>query len=359
MRLESTPAHALSPLLALLSALLLAACSGGSSGGTGNADAHSQSEEEAFVLPVKTTDAARGDIPTVYRSTSTLETERQVTITARVTGIVEAIRVEEGDLVEVGDVLLEIQADEYRLEVEKTAARLEKAEIDFARVEDMRKSDLLSAEEYDAKKYELDLARAESEQAILTLSHTRVVSPFTGKIIGRHTEVGQLVSPPQPLFEIGDFSPLRSFVHVPSREMRNIRAGQKARLVLDSDGTEIDGKITLISPVVDASTGTVKVTVEIDRYPGAVRPGDFATVEIITDVHRNTILVPRESVLEEGDLFFVYVVEADSARRQAVEIGYENDVHMEVLSGLATGDKVVVSGQNSLREGDRVEDMSP
>jgi len=222
----------------------------------------------------------------------------------------------------------------------------------------MRAEDLSSAEEFQASLSELENTRAEEGLAQLNLSYTTVAAPFQGRITGRLVDVGQNVSVGTPLFDISDFDPLLARVHVPSREFNQLKRDQDVDLVLDSDGTRLKGRIKLISPVIDPTSGTIKITVEVNAYPAGVRPGDFASVKIVTEQRENATLVPRAAVLTDKGETVVYVpVDAEgenggvTAERRVVETGFTDDAHTEIVTGLAPGEAVVVKGQRSLKHG--------
>ena len=104
-----------------------------------------------------------------------------------------------------------------------------------------------------------------------------------------------------------------------------------------------------VAPIVDATTGTVKVTVEASEPPGSVRPGAFVSVGIVRQTRDAALLIPRTAVIRELQDTFVFVAEDDSAKRRIVEIGLQEGDRFEVLAGLAAGDQVVVSGQGALK----------
>jgi membrane fusion protein (multidrug efflux system) len=145
-------------------------------------------------------------------------------------------------------------------------------------------------------------------------------------------------------------------VHVPSREFARLRAEQPVDLVLDSDGTRLTGHIKLISPVIDPTSGTIKLTIEIDQYPPATRPGDFAQVKVVTERREGVLLVPREAVLTDNGESVLYVAGAltgteQLAERRVVELGFTDDTRAQILSGVADGEAVVIRGQRSLKHG--------
>ncbi len=119
---------------------------------------------------------------------------------------------------------------------------------------------------------------------------------------------------------------------------------------MTSSGDRLSGRIDLVSPLVDPDSGTIKVTVEVTDYPPSTRPGDFVEVSIVTDRHDDSLLVPRVAVVTERGQRSVYVAEEGVARQRAVEMGFEDDLYAEILSGLDDGELVIVQGQRSLRD---------
>ncbi|MBU0741066.1 efflux RND transporter periplasmic adaptor subunit, partial [bacterium] len=293
-----------------------------------------------------------------YDATASLEAEKTAQVLARVSGQILAITAEEGDRVAAGGALLRIDDAEYRFRIAQAEAATANLLSRFSRMEAMRAEELASEEEFQAALSELENARAEESLTRLTLSYTEVVAPFGGRVTRRLVDVGQTVSAGTPLFDISDFDPLLARIHVPSREFNRLEQEQDVALVLDSDGTRLRGRITLISPVIDPASGTIKITVEVPDYPAGVRPGDFAKVRIVTELREGTVLIPRAAVLTDKGETFVYVAVDDVehagdilAERRIVETGFTDDLHTEILSGLALGERVVVKGQRSLKHG--------
>jgi membrane fusion protein, multidrug efflux system len=304
--------------------------------------------------PVAVAVATVGPIASYYRATAGLEAEKQAEVLARVSGLVAGILVEEGDAVRAGQPLLRIENDEYRLRVEQAAARTQQVAAAFDRLRAMRAEQLASEQEFETARAELASAEAEEGLARLNLSYTTVTAPFSGVITQRLVDPGRNVSTGTPLFMLVSVRPLLARVHVPSREFRQLQVDQSVQLVLDSTRQRLDGRITLISPVIDPSTGTIKITVEVPQYPAGTRPGDFAEVRIVTELREQAILVPRIAVVTERGESAVYVAAGDDevrAERRLVTIGFADDEMLQIVSGVAAGERVVVKGQRSLRDG--------
>jgi membrane fusion protein (multidrug efflux system) len=314
-----------------------------------------------------------GDIASYYHATATLEAEKQAEVLARVSGVIGSLACEEGDLVREGQELLRIDNDEYQLRLDQAAATTANLKARHDRLANMLAEELTSTEEYEAVKSELASAEADEGMARLSVSYTSVTAPFTGKVTQRLVDVGQNVNENTPLFIIADFTPLLARVHVPAKEFRKLRQDQAVQLVLDSDQKRLQGRIKLISPVIDPTSGTIKLTVEIPEYPAGTRPGDFADVHIVTERRTGTTLVPRIAVISDKgeDIVFVAtgispgVAAEDSnagprdpgeasavAERRIVEVGFTDSDHAEILSGLQPGEVIVVKGQRSLKHGD-------
>lgn len=295
--------------------------------------------------------ARSGPIASYYKATATLEAEKQAQVLARVAGVVSSLAVEEGDQAREGGLLLQIDNAEYQLRVDQAAARTATLQARFDRMREMLAQQLTSAQEFETAKSELAAAKSEEGLARLNLSYTSVAAPFSGKVTRRLVNVGQTVSVGTPLFEMADFDPLLARVHVPAKEFKKLQADQPVELRLDSTGEILQGRIKLVSPIIDPQSGTIKVTIEIPSYPAGVRPGDFAEVQIVTERHDGATLVPRLAVVNEKGEDFVYVAGDSTAAKRAVKLGFSDNDSAEIVDGLAVGEVVVVKGQRSLKDG--------
>ena len=303
-------------------------------------------------IPVAVTSADTGTIASYYNATASLEAEKQAQVLSRVSGLVGSLAAEEGDLVAEGDVLLTIDNPEYRYRLQQAEATTGNLRSRFQRFEAMLAEELSTEEEFQAARSDLANAEAEEGLARLNLSYTSVRAPFSGRVISRLVDPGQNVSVGTELMVMADFDPLLARVHVPSRQFNKLSLDQTVDLVLDSDGRLLKGRIKLISPVIDPASGTIKVTVEVPDYPEGTRPGDFAEVRIVTERRDGTLLVPLGAVINEKGEQVVYVAgDGDRAQRRIVEVGFTDDDHAEILSGLERGDRVVTRGQRSLKKG--------
>ncbi len=339
-------------VLALACALLTSACgkeAGGASAAPAQAAGPAARNEKP--VPVAVERVAQGPIASYYTATATIEADSRAEIVARTTGVVRRLLHEEGDRVAAGAELLRLEDDEARLRAQQAEANAAMARAEYDRKASMRDAGLLSAEEFETVENTRSVREAELGLAQLELEYTRVSAPFAGRIVRRLVDLGAHVSPGTPLFEIVDDEPLLARVYVPSRRMGFVRAGQEIDLHLDSADLDVKGVVTLVSPIVDPATGTVKVTAEIRRRPDGIRPGDFAQVKVVTERHDDALLVPSRAIVEDEGQQVVYVAVDGKAVRRPVETGFVENDRTEVTSGLAAGELICTKGQRDLRDG--------
>ncbi|MCA9550620.1 MAG: efflux RND transporter periplasmic adaptor subunit [Myxococcales bacterium] len=305
-------------------------------------------------VPVATQVAARGSISSYYVTTATLEAERSAPVLARVEGVVRAILHEEGDAVKEGEILARLESEDYQYRLDQAAARTSRLRSQHDRLKVMLQKELATAEEFETVKHDLEAAEAEENLARLTLSRAVVRAPFAGRVVQRAVDVGQPAPAGTTLFLVADMDPLLARVYVPSKEFKRLAQDQVVELTLDGSGAELQGKIRLVSPVIDPASGTIKVTVEIPSYPPSTRPGDFAEVRIVTERHDDAVLVPRIAVVEDAQEQVVFLADADKAVRRLVKVGFVRGADAEILEGLKPGEVLVVKGQHGLKDGQAI-----
>lgn len=348
-------------------------------------------------VPVELAKASSGAISSYLSSTSNLRARRDIEVMSRVEGIVKQLLVEEGDFVSEGQTLCvlddtdlqinltltkqqlaqaRIQLEQSKIEQDKWVTQISNTKSELQRQETALKEQLVSEQEVAQLRYQLDdqthdersaasrvrelghrvdELEAQIQQANLEISRTKIAAPFGGYITERQVELGQTVRTQQQLFQLAAFSPLYADVHLSEQETGLIRPGQEAKILLGVDERgQATGNVARISPIVDGSTGTVKVTVELRPVDREFRPGAFVRVNIQTDTRQDAVLIPKRAIVEEDGESYIFAAEGEVAHRRKVDLGYESAGEVEVLAGVSAGDSIIVAGQGNLKEGSKI-----
>jgi membrane fusion protein (multidrug efflux system) len=340
--------------------LLLAGVIGAHVGCGRGSHSENDDEKETVVVPVEVAEITIGDIASYFTGTATLEAEKETEVVAKVGGIVARIYAEEGDFIRAGQALAKLDDEKLAVQMEQAAANLKKLETEYERSVELFDGHLISAQDFQRAKFEYESQKATCDLRKLDLKYTSIRSPISGVVAERMIKVGNMVVANEAVFRVTDLDPLLAVLYVPERLIGELRVGQPASLRVDAIAdAEFAGTVERISPVVDPSTGTVKVTVEVHDKSMKLKPGMFARINIVNDVHVAAVLAPRDAIIEEDDESSVFVVRDSTAYRQTVETGFVNSAHIEVLSGLALGDTVVTTGKGSLQDSSRVDLVTP
>ena len=168
--------------------------------------------------------------------------------------------------------------------------------------------------------------------------------------------LGDQVTIGQQLFEVVDFNSIVARIFVPERHLLALRPGLVARVSTPASlGREYKGRVDRISPVVDASSGTVKVTVDIGGQPG-LRPGMYVDVALVLDTRPDALLIPKKALVYDEEQMFVYRVDSDNiAHKLEVIPELVDRDHVLPAQGFSAGDLVIVAGQTGLKDGALVE----
>ena len=301
--------------VAILVVAALAACSSGDGG-------EAAEDKAASSIPVEVALPVRDDIVATYTGTAPIEAFADAIVISRVGGEVVDISVEEGDDVARGQLLARLDGDRLRLNLAEIKARLDKLRQDHARNIELLNRNLISQGDFEKIQYELEAFEASHDLARLELSYTEIRSPIEGVISERFIKTGNTIDVQSPAFEVTSLEPLVSYLHVPEREYGRLKPGLAATITVDAlPGTSFVGTIARSSPVVDAATGTFKLTIEVTDESRRLKPGMFARVSVVSDRRENALKIPRNAIVESDGDSFVFVVTDGVAERRAVQTG--------------------------------------
>jgi membrane fusion protein (multidrug efflux system) len=349
----------------LIISLLVIQCGGKPSDGKGNKNTKSdslKSEKESKdddLIPVEVTTIAKGEISDYILLSSNLETEIMADVYSRTQGIVEKIYREEGQYVQKGDTMLSLEAKEYELTEEKARVEYERQMSNYKRLEEMHKQALLSDQELEKSKFSLQTAEIQWKEAKLSLDFMQIRSPISGRVGERLAKIGKRIQPTDKLFSVVNNSQVIAVVYVPEKNLNQLRIRQPAFISSDHlDGKQFEGWIKRISPVVDPSSGTFKVTVGVRNLKNMLRPGMFVNVHIIINTHKDVVLIPKMAIVYENEYMNIYVVKDSVAHKIRLAPGFEDNEKIEALKDIEEGDKIIVVGQAGMKDKTRVKIVS-
>ena len=348
--------------LSMLMIAALAACGGGEEegkgegaragrgGGAGDRSGMRGGGASA-AIPVEVMPVERGDIAATLLTYTSLEAERLVDVISRTQGLVKTISVEEGDKVTKGQPLAQLDTDVLKLTLQEREVTMKSLESTFNRARELVEKELLSSQEFEQTRFQYEGAKTQYESAKLQLEYATIRSPFSGIVTARLIEVGNLVANNQAVFRAADFDPLLARIFVPEKDIRQVELGQTVRINIEGAEDTYTGKVRMISPVVDPTTGTIKVTVEIRDRTRTLRPGMFATVNLVTAIHADAIRIEKKALVAEAEGIYAFLFKGGKAEKQRIEIGFTEGSMIEVLAGLTDNDSVITVGQEGLRNG--------
>ena len=215
---------------------------------------------------------------------------------------------------------------------------------------------------YQAAVAQLDLARAQNTQSQarldelkITLSNTNIVSPVDGFVARRAVDPGAFVGNNAPVVDVVDIRRVRLVVNVVEKDLRQIKDGDTALVNVDAfPGETFSGRIARVAPVLDPTTRTAAIEIEIPNPGFRLKPGMYARVNITTDNRRDALVVPASSVVDVNGRRGLYLAtEAGTASFRAVRVGIEDQTQIEILEGVNEGDVVVTTGAGALTDGAR------
>ena len=319
---------------------------------------------------VKTTVAKTGEAGQTLALPGTLQGFQQAPIAARSAGYVQRWTKDIGSHVTKGEVLAVIESPEVDQQLsqaeaarQQAAASLALAKSTVERWEALRKKDVVSQQELDERRSgatqavaNLAAADANVQRLRQLQGFTRVMAPFDGVITRRNVEVGDLVdSSGKALFVLTQMDPLRIYVNVPQSYAQLVRAGQKV-LVTQAElrGRTFSGEVARSAGAIDPATRTMQVEINLPNRDGTLLPGAYVQVDLPL-AGAKTLVVPTNVLLFRGEGTRVALVDgASRIRLKPVTLGRNLGESIEVLGGIADGDRLVVNPSDSLAEGDSV-----
>jgi RND family efflux transporter MFP subunit len=312
-----------------------------------------------------------------------LVADATVSVVPRAAGRLQDITVRLGDRVTRGQRLAKIEDFELIEQVKQAEAAqevalatirqrdadLKLAETNAERSRNLFQRKILSKQaledteaRYLAAIAQLDLARAQQTQSKarldelrITLENTVITSPVNGFVAKRSVDPGAFVSQNVPVVELVDIAQVRLVANVVEKDLKQLQAGNPTQAQVDAfPGETFKGRIARVSPVLDPTTRTAPIEIEIPNGSYRLRPGMYARVSINTGLKKDALVVPANALVDLGGRRGVFVPRNDIAIFRIVQIGLEQTTQAEVLAGLTEDEQVITTGSAALRDGDRI-----
>ena len=375
----------------LLSIITLAFCITG----CGGSERASKTATPVAPLAVTTVTAAEQPWPAIYEATGTVRARTSAAIAAKLMGYVREVKVQTGDRVREGQLLVTLDARdldvnsrhaEAALEVVRSSmpeadsavagakANLDLAQTTFKRMQDLFNKKSISNQEFDeasaklksaqaayqmavAKRAQLDAQAARVQQDVraseVARSYAEITAPFAGVVTAKAVDPGTLAVPGTPLLTIEREGAYRLEASVEESRIAAIRVGQAVAVMLDGIDRKLDARVSEIVPAVDAASRSYTVKIDLPGVP-ALRSGAFGRATFSTG-SRVALSIPAAAVRERGQLQSVLVAENAIAHTRLITAGAKYKDRIEILSGLTAGDKVIFPVPQGLADGSAVE----
>ncbi|HIA46955.1 MAG TPA: efflux RND transporter periplasmic adaptor subunit [Candidatus Hydrogenedentes bacterium] len=389
--------------LAMLGALALAGCNVqfgfGPNGKFGDL---AKNESAPLVIPVEAVAPERGDISTYFETSTRVEAERRVDVASKGSARCVKILADEGDTVEQGDILAELDQAEAQAQYDQSSIQVKQNETAY----------LLSKRQFDeglGTQMDMDNNFFAHEQSLATLKSQKLLldnltirAPIGGVITSRQIHEGMLVGSGDIVFNIVDPTSFMLAIAPPEKELSRLKIGQQAEVRIDAlPGRVYKAKIRRINPSVDPVTGTIKVILDFDdELRDKLRESAFSRVKLVMSTRKNVVLIPKEAIVEESGKKYVFIVERSedetvslatdsdkdekddgsistteveasvesekdpakaveeipvyTAKRVEVQTALEDSDRIQVFSGVTDLDLMVINGQHSLKDGAKV-----
>lgn len=342
------------------------------------AAAQRQMNPWAMPVPVRVVPATAADLRVQIKAIGTVTPLNSVVVQSRVSGPLQALHFKEGDKVAAGQLLAEIDAADYQIQLaqaqgqlEQNLAQLKNAENDLALYSRLREQSSISAQQFNNQqalveqlKGSLRSNQAQLDAAKLQLSYTQIKAPISGRLGLRRVDVGNLIqaNSAEGLVTITQSSPINVVFAIPENQLQQVRQAMRAGepLVVEAwDRAEqqqlTSGVLTTLDNQIDIATGTLRLKAEFANQQEELFPNQFVNVRLNVAVRSGAVTIPQDAVQYGSAGTYIYTIEDNKAQIRQVKLGPVDNGMVAIEEGLSVGTPVVLEGLDRLRPGRAVE----
>lgn len=285
---------------------------------------------------------------------------QDVAIASEVPGKVVEIRFTSGAAVPAGEVLVRLDASEDRAQLAALQAELELAQLENERIRQLSGSAAFSQSNLDRAQSQVANLRAQVERQRVRVDRKVVRAPFAGVLGIRQVSLGDILAAGDQVVRLQSLDPIYVDVTVPERHRGAVAPGQTLQLSVAAwPGETFTGELLVVSPDVDLRSRTLTLRGQLDNADHRLQPGMFATVHLLLGDAEPVLTVPRAAIAFRAFGESVFVIDSEAGRevvhRRLVRVGRTRDERVEIIEGLAAGERIVHTGHLKLREGQAVE----
>lgn len=336
----------------LCSLVLVAVCVVGC-----GAEAEPPRRPETTTPVVQVAEATPRTAPVPIHATGRLASKAEVPLAFTIDGVVDRIRVDEGDRVQKGQALARLHLSEIDAQVQEAESALAQARRDLERTRRLRRDSVATQEALEKARTAVEMAEARLQRARFNRQYAVIEAPADGRILRRRAEDGEYVGPGQPILTLGATG--RGWVvraGLPARDVVRVARGDSATVTFDAHpGRTVDARVTEIADAATPRTGTFEVELRVSAPGLSLKSGFIGAVTVYPSGAPAAVEIPAAALVSgDGAQGVVYRVEGGTVRRQSVTVARVLDRAVLVSDGVTAGDRVVTAGRARVEEGDSV-----
>jgi membrane fusion protein (multidrug efflux system) len=266
------------------------------------------------------------------------------------------ILVQEGQIVQKGQVMVELDSRDYMTNFERIEANHRLVTIEYKRITELFNRNIAAASEVDRLEAQLKDLEAQLKASKLALERTRITAPITGRLNEIETKIGDWLSVDKPVAQILQIGEVKVTVGIPESDVSAVTDLKEADIIIEAlDKLRLKGRKLFLSRQPSDMARLYNLELVVDNPDGRILPGMFARVEIVKKRFEGTLAVPLYAVISQDNENFVYLEKNNKAEKRPVELGILEGWMIQVKSGLEVGDNVIIVGHRQVDEGQTVQ----
>jgi len=278
-----------------------------------------------------------------------LSSPQETVVAPQIAGRVVSLDIAQGKVMQRGTILVRLDDSIQKAALAAAEAALTNARDIYQRDRQVIKTGGVSEQQLQSDKTAVQQAQAQVRQAQVNLQYTTIRAPFTGVIGLRQVSLGAYLKAGDAIVGISQLDPLFMDFELPQQTIGRIMLGQKASFAVPGLNGEFEGSVTTIDPTLDIASRNVHVQATVPNPKLLLKPGMFTRVRLIVGTKPETLFVPAQTLVAEGDARYVWVVTPDDrAQRRSVKVGVYRNNWVEIISGLKPADRVITAGVQKL-----------